>query len=242
MILTCDKKFPFTYISGGFFCAIWIQDFVRFWIEEEGTRRQESFCINAHLSNSIVLWKSVIVKDGKHQRLVKGVGVRDVLEKEGLVEEGVESLPVHLGLKLLHPLGLRDEENLGKENPECSKHSSGCTEQGVTDMYKGQVSCCLCRCETLLEYRACPSCLGSRPWRRGRTPLPCPLPAAPWPGRLWQRESENWISVMCGQCWFDGRGYLSQWKSIFHKDHCVWQLLYIYCSCLCVKVVFQLVL
>ena len=61
--------------------------------------------------------ESVIVKDGEHQRLVKGVGVRDVLEKEGLVEEGVEGLPVHLGLKLLHPLGLRDEEDLGKRKP-----------------------------------------------------------------------------------------------------------------------------
>ena len=164
------------------------------------------------------------------------------LKRKVSLKKGLRVFLCTLVSNFFIPLVSGMRKTWGKGNPECSKHSSGCTEQGVTDMYKGQVSCCLCRCETLLEYRACPSCLGSRPWRRGRTPLPCPLPAAPWPGRLWQRESENWISVMCGQCWFDGRGYLSQWKSIFHKDHCVWQLLYIYCSYLCVKVVFQLVL
>lgn len=64
-----------------------------------------------------MLRKSVIVKDGEHQRLVKGVGVRDVLEQEGLVEEWVECLPVHLSLKLLHPLRLGDEEDLRKRKP-----------------------------------------------------------------------------------------------------------------------------
>ena len=70
-----------------------------------------------HLSNTIVLRESVVVKDGEHQRLVEGVGVRDVLEQERLVEEWVERLPVHLRLKLLHPLRLGDEEDLRKRKP-----------------------------------------------------------------------------------------------------------------------------
>lgn len=70
-----------------------------------------------HLSNTIVLRESVVVKDGEHQRLVEGVGVRDVLEQERLVEEWVERLPVHLCLKLLHPLRLGDEEDLRKRKP-----------------------------------------------------------------------------------------------------------------------------
>ena len=64
-----------------------------------------------------MLGKSVVVENGEHQGLVKGVRIRDVLEEERLVEEGVERLPVHLRLKLLHPLGLRDEEDLGKRKP-----------------------------------------------------------------------------------------------------------------------------
>ena len=62
----------------------------------------------AYLSNTIVLGKSVVVENGEHQGLVKGVRIRDVLEEERLVEEGVERLPVHLRLKLLHPLRLWD--------------------------------------------------------------------------------------------------------------------------------------
>lgn len=73
--------------------------------------------LSPHLSDAIVLRKSVVVKDGEHQRLVKGVRVWDVLEQEGLVEERVERLPVHLRLKLLHPLCLGDEENLVKRKP-----------------------------------------------------------------------------------------------------------------------------
>ena len=64
-----------------------------------------------------MLGKSVVVENGEHQGLVKGVRIRDVLEEERLVEEGVERLPVHLRLKLLHPLRLRDEENLRKRKP-----------------------------------------------------------------------------------------------------------------------------
>ena len=70
-----------------------------------------------HLSNTIVLRESVVVKDGEHQRLVEGVSVRNVLEQERLVEEWVERLPVHLCLKLLHPLRLGDEEDLRKRKP-----------------------------------------------------------------------------------------------------------------------------
>ena len=79
-----------------------------------------------------MLGKSVVVENGEHQGLVKGVRIRDVLEEERLVEEWIQCLPVHLRLELLHPLRLRDEEHLIKGNPECSKHSSGCIEQGVT--------------------------------------------------------------------------------------------------------------
>ena len=73
--------------------------------------------IKPHLSDTIVLRKSVVVEDGEHKGLVEGVGVRDVLEEERLVEEGVERLPVHLRLELLHTLCLGDEEDLVERKP-----------------------------------------------------------------------------------------------------------------------------
>ena len=54
----------------------------------------------------------VIVKNGKHQGLIEGVGVGKIFELEGLVEERIESFPVNFCLKLLDPLRLRHQEDL----------------------------------------------------------------------------------------------------------------------------------
>ncbi len=62
--------------------------------------------LQAYLANLVVLGESVIVKDGKHERLVKGLSIRQILELKRLVEERIQCLSMDLGLKLLEPLGL----------------------------------------------------------------------------------------------------------------------------------------
>ena len=73
---------------------------------------RQSVGSTAHLADPVVLREPVVVEDGEHEGLVEGVGVRQVLELEGLVEEGVERLPVDFRLELLESLCLGDEEDL----------------------------------------------------------------------------------------------------------------------------------
>ena len=56
--------------------------------------------------------KSVVVKDGKHECLVKGFRVGQILEVKLLVEKRVESLAMDLRLKLFLSLRFRQQIDL----------------------------------------------------------------------------------------------------------------------------------
>ena len=67
---------------------------------------------STYISNLVMLGKPIVVEDGKHESLVKSLGIRQVFELKSLVEKRVERLAVNFGLKLFLPLGLRDQVDL----------------------------------------------------------------------------------------------------------------------------------
>ena len=67
-----------------------------------------------YLSNSVMLRKSVIVKDGEHQGFVKSIRIRKILELEGFVEEWIQSFSVDFCLKLFHSFCFWHQKDLQK--------------------------------------------------------------------------------------------------------------------------------
>ena len=76
--------------------------------------RNELLAIILYLSDSVMLRKSVIVKDSEHQGLVKSIRIRKILELKGLIEEWIQCFSVDFCLKLFHSFCFWHQENLQK--------------------------------------------------------------------------------------------------------------------------------
>ena len=76
--------------------------------------RNELLAIILYLSDSVMLRKSVIVKDSEHQGLVKSIRIRKILELKGLIEEWIQCFSVDFCFKLFHSFCFWHQENLQK--------------------------------------------------------------------------------------------------------------------------------